>query len=131
MAVTDFDPNGLYQIFPEAHGGKFDSNENTVWVTEFMDGQLVGVCNAEERGPGVWYFAGSIVKPEYRRQGIWTKLHKARTAYAIEHGAKILFTVSSPMNRQAYIDEGWTPMTHYPYHEMFDEVVFFRCVGHE
>jgi GNAT superfamily N-acetyltransferase len=118
----------LYDIFPEAHEGKFDDSANTVWFNEFQNGDLVGTCNAEERGPGVWYFSGGIVKPEYRRQGIFRKLHNSRTQYVKNHGARILFVASSPMNRQLFIDEGWITITRYPYHEEFDEVVFFRCI---
>ena len=125
----------LYDVFkdcPEVYPGKFDSDENTIWfATTNEDSEIIGVVNAQERGPGVWYFGGSITLPEYRRRGIWRRLHEMRTKYAIEAGARVLLVVSSPMNRQVYEDEGWIPMTHDPYHERFDEVVYFRCVGND
>lgn len=123
-ADTDF----LYEIFPEAFDGKFETSPDTVWFAHLVKGEIIGIVNAEERGPGVWYFAGGIVKPEFRRQGIWRKLHQDRTEYCIEHGAKILFAVSAPGNRKAFNAEGWTQLTRYPYHENFDEVVYFRCI---
>ena len=90
---------------------------------------MVGICGIEQRDRGVWYLHGAVVGKAWRRQGIFRRLHEMRIQYAIEHGARVLLAVSSPMNRALYEAEGWTPMTHYPYHEQFDEVVYFRTVG--
>jgi hypothetical protein len=119
------DTQFLYDHFPEAHQGKFDTSPNTWW---FVENDVVGVVNAEERGPGVWYFAGGIVKPRHRQHGVWSKLHKQRTEYVIAQGAKILFAISSPMNRRAFEAEGWTRITSYDYSHDFDEIVYFRCI---
>ena len=122
-------PEYLYEIFPEAHPGKFDASDEAVWFIHLEGDQIAGVMFAEERGPGVWYFAGGLVKPAFRRQGIFTKLHAERTQYVIDHAAQIIFAGSSPMNRQVFINEGWTPAARYNYAENFTEVFFFKCVG--
>lgn len=123
------DVSFLYHVFPWAHPGKFETDEHTTWFVLAQDGEILGAAGAQWRGPGVWYFLGGATDPDHRRQGIWKRLHKARTDYVIERYAKVLLAVSSRMNRQAFIDEEWVPMTTYPYHEDFDEVVFFKVVS--
>jgi GNAT superfamily N-acetyltransferase len=122
------DTRFLYELFHDSHDGKFDTNPNTHWFMSYVDDELVGVVNAEERGAGVWYFAGGVVKPAHRQRGIWSELHQQRTDYVISQGAKILFAISSPMNRRAFEAEGWTRITSYDYSHDFDEVVYFRCI---
>lgn len=126
--MQSYQPEYLYEKFPEAHPGKFDTGSNAVWFTHYEGDQLVGVMNAEERGPGVWYFAGGIVKPAFRRQGIFTKLHAERMQYIIDHAAQIVFVGSSPMNRQVFINEGWNEIARYNYGADFAEVFYFKCL---
>ena len=121
-------PAIITNAFPGADEGKFDCEGDACWFVEYDMGDIVGVVAAEERGPGVWYFFGGAVNPQYRQQGIWRKLHKERTEYCIDHGAKVLLAVSSPGNRKAFEAEAWTQMTHYPYDEDFDEIVYFRTI---
>ena len=64
--------------------------------TAIPPAQAGSIITRAIRSPGLW---GGSTLPEYRKQGLYTALVKARVQEAIERGIRYLTIDASPMSR--------------------------------
>ncbi len=80
--------------------------ESVWWVAE-LDGKVVGCVCAVIKPPKA-RFKSDFVSEEFRHQGIYRQLFKARFLYALKHGAKNVSAFCTKLSKPTYYRYGFT-----------------------
>lgn len=112
--------------FEQHHPDKCDLS--SMWALAKLGDEIIGVAAMKERGKGVWHLKDGMVRPEYRRRGVFGKLWAARMDYLKKRKAKIATAVNNAGSAPFARRDGFEPMIWYPYSEQFEEFFFFKCL---
>lgn len=112
--------------FEQHHPDKCDMS--ATWILAKLGAEIIGACSMKARDKNVWHLKDSIVRPEYRRKGVFGKMWDARMEYVRSRGARIVTVVSNQTSDHYARRDGFEPMIWYPYSEQFEEFFFFKCL---
>ena len=82
-----------------------------VWFGAYCQEELIGVaCGVMNNKTGTVRFKSDYVAPEYRRQGVYKKLFKARMEWAKLNGGKIATAFCYDASLGMYANQGFISM---------------------